>query len=219
MGAVVPEREQDVVRVVITYGTGLEHQGILALLAADPSIDVGPAAERLDDAERRVVEEDADVLVVDARMLRPGASGGLGVISARRPALAVLILGEARDEDAILGAFDMGAKGYVLKTSARDQLGHAVRALAGGGVFIDPAVAGVVTAIAAGRRVPGPFGLTPQEIRVLRHLPRGMTNREIAAQLRVSEETIKTHVRSILRKLGASDRARAAAIALQEGIA
>jgi DNA-binding NarL/FixJ family response regulator len=96
----------------------------------------------------------------------------------------------------------------------------AVRALGDGGTFVDPRTAARVVEMAIRSTRPhGPHGLTAQEMRILRMLPRGLTNREIAAQLRVSTETVKSHIRSIFRKLQVSDRVDAARIAVREGMA
>jgi DNA-binding NarL/FixJ family response regulator len=212
------ESVEGTIRVALVGRSGLETQGVGAILATDPTLDVLPAVAGLRDADRSLLKDRPDAIVVDARLAMPDDVGSLRELLERLGDVPGVVLSDARDEDSIMAALSAGAKGYLLKSSVSLRLGEALRAVAEGGVYIDPAVAGTVVAVAAGRRVPGPFGLTPKEIRVLRYLPRGMSNREIAGQLSVAEETVKSHVRSILRKLGASDRARAAAIAMREGI-
>ena len=119
----------------------------------------------------------------------------------------------------MLSAFAAGARGFMVKDSDSALIRLAVRSVAQGGTFVDPRVAGKLVALAAkGTPARGPFGLSYQELRVLRFLPLGYSNREIGAELGISQETVKTHVRNTLRKLGVPDRAKAAAVAQREGL-
>jgi DNA-binding NarL/FixJ family response regulator len=124
-------------------------------------------------------------------------------------------------DERILSALQAGARGYLLKGAPRDELFRAIRVAAEGGSLIQPVVATKllrhVRQGTAGRQVDSPL-LTARELDVIRLLAQGRTNQEIASTLVVSERTVKFHVSSILRKLGASNRTEAVALAAQSGI-
>ncbi len=127
------------------------------------------------------------------------------------------------DDDALWGALDAGAAGFVLKDAAAEDLIAAARAVAGGAAWLDPKVAPRVLHAARGsRRGAGEerrvAELTDREHDVLRHMARGATNTEIAEALIVGEATVKTHVGAIFSKLGVRDRAAAIVFAYDHGI-
>src|SRR5664280_2943662 len=128
----------------------------------------------------------------------------------------VLILTVHDDDDIVLGAVRGGADGYVLKTATREELLAAIRKVAAGGRAFDEVVVG---ALIRGDRRPRPMAtLTEREVGVLRLVAEGHTNKEIAARLFVSPNTINGHLDNIYRKLGVSDRAHAVAVALRSGL-
>ena len=136
----------------------------------------------------------------------------------------MLILTTFDDDDALWGALDAGAAGFVLKDASADDLIAAARAVAGGAAWLDPKVAprvlrafrtNVRPRLAEAARIDE---LTDREHDVLRHMARGATNAEIAAALIVSEATVKTHVGAIFAKLGVRDRAAAIVFAYDHGI-
>lgn len=141
--------------------------------------------------------------------LRPGAAGPAVVIVAAEPKAVLL-----------RRAVQHGALGFVAAESPPHVLREAVRWAAGGRAFVDPAVSHLVHELVArppaGKR---PYGLTRAELEVVALLPKGMPNREIAAELGITENTVKTHLRHALRKLGVRDRAQAAALVVREGLA
>jgi DNA-binding NarL/FixJ family response regulator len=193
-------------------------EGLAAVLSGEPNFSIVGEADTGEAALREVERLRPDVVMLDHRL--PGMSGteACALLMRRYPALRVVILTSYPHEGAMLSAFSAGASGFVLKESEPSTLRDAVRSVAAGESFTDPKVsvkAGAMTS----RRAKGPFGLSMQEMRVLEHLPRGLTNREIGAQLGISEETVKTHLRNVLRKLGAKDRAEAASIAIRKGLA
>jgi DNA-binding NarL/FixJ family response regulator len=128
----------------------------------------------------------------------------------------VLVLTVHDDDDIVLGAVREGADGYVLKDATREELLGAVRKVASGGQYFDPVV---VRALLRGEsKAEAAEVLSEREHEVLRLLASGFTNREIAEQLFLSTDTIKTHLNNIYRKLGVSDRAHAVAVALRQGL-
>jgi DNA-binding NarL/FixJ family response regulator len=157
---------------------------------------------------------------MDVRL--PGASGieACTDLATRVPGARVVMLTSFPNEGVMMSAFAAGARGFVLKESEPPVIRQAVRTVADGDTFADPKIAGKLVALATGgRRAKGPFDLTVQEMRVLELLPRGLTNHEIGDRLGIGENTVKTHLRNLMRKLDARDRVEAAAIALREGLA
>lgn len=190
------------------------------MLSAEPDFTV---VGHGDSAERGLAEVERlrpDIVLMDVRL--PGMSGtdACAEITRRYPRIRVIVLTSFASTGAMLQAFSAGAKGFVMKESQPAVLREAVRTVAAGETYTDPRVGAKLAALASrNRRTKGPFGLTLQEMRVVELLPRGLTNREIGAELGITEDTVKTHARHAFRKLKARDRVEAAAIALREGLA
>ncbi len=177
-----------------------------------------------EDAERLVAALDPDVVVSDVRLR--GSLSGLDLcrrLVERDPARKVVLLSAYDDEQYLFQALRAGAAGYLLKwVDGQDLVRHLERAAAGETV-VDPTMAGRAVSSAArlqaGEFWPGArLGLTQRESEVLALLVAGLSNRAIAGKLVLGEETVKSHVRSLYRKLEVGDRAAAVATALREGI-
>lgn len=195
-------------------------EGLIAILADDPDFAVCGQAANASEALAEATRLRPDVVVLDVRI--PGATGVevCSDLASRAPAARVVMLTSFPNDGVMMSSFAAGARGFVLKESEPAVIRQAVRTVADGATFADPKVAGKLVALATrGRRAKGPFDLTLQEMRVLELLPRGLTNNEIGQQLGIGENTVKTHLRNLMRKLGARDRVEAAAIALREGLA
>jgi two-component system response regulator DevR len=209
-----------VIRILVVDDHPVVREGLIAILGDDPGFAVcgqaGTATDAIAEAERLR----PDVVVLDVRL--PGATGieVCADLAARVPTARVVMLTSFPNDGVMMNAFAAGARGFVLKESEPAVIRQAVRTVADGATFADPKVAGKLVALATrGRRAKGPFDLTLQEMRVLELLPRGLTNNEIGDRLGIGENTVKTHLRNLMRKLGARDRVEAAAIALREGLA
>lgn len=153
------------------------------------------------------------VLIQD--LLMPGGIDGIETtrrVVSRHPSVRVVALTASIDEARMMGVLRAGASGYVRKDTDPEVLLAAVRAVAAGKTYIDPAIARQLT------RAPDPDALTPREAEVLRHVASGESNRTIAAALGVSEETVKTHVANLLSKLQVENRAQATVQALKRGL-
>ncbi len=208
------------IRVLIVDDHPVVREGIVAILGDDPDIQVCGQASSGEEALELVEDTRPDVVVMDSRL--PGISGAEAClrIANRLPSARVIIVTSFPNEGAMMAAFEARARGFLLKGSEPAVIRQAVRTVADGGTYTDPRLAARLVALASrGRRAKGPFDLTLQEMRVVELLPRGMTNRELGKALGVSEHTIKTHLYNAMHKLGAKDRAEAAAIALREGLA
>jgi DNA-binding NarL/FixJ family response regulator len=160
-----------------------------------------------------------DVAVMD--LLMPGGMDGIEATRQVRhlsPHTQVVVLTAHTDEARVIGALRAGAIGYVRKDADPELLLTAVRAAAKGQSMLDPAIAGSVLQEMVRGTAVLPLTLTDRELVVLRQLAHGKTNREIAIELVVSEETIKTHVGNILSKLQLHQRTQAVVAALKQGL-
>jgi DNA-binding NarL/FixJ family response regulator len=200
-------------------------EGLKALLGRYAGrVRVVAQSANAEDAERLVTALDPDVVVSDVRLR--GSLSGLDLcrrLVERDPARKVVLLSAYDDEQYLFQALRAGAAGYLLKwVDGQDLVRHLEQA-AEGQTVVDPTMAGRAVSSAArlqaGEFWPGArLGLTQRESEVLANLVAGLSNRAIAAKLVLGEETVKSHVRSIYRKLGVGDRAAAVATALREGI-
>ena len=165
-----------------------------------------------------------DVVVMDVRMPALDGIAATRRLRAGEPPLDVLVLTTFGEDDVLWGAIEAGAAGFVLKDASAEDLIAAVRAVAGGAAWFDPAVAPRV--LDQYRRLVAPAAreaarleeLTEREREVLRLMARGATNPEIGARLYVAEATVKTHVGSIFSKLGVRDRPAAIVFAYDHGL-
>jgi DNA-binding NarL/FixJ family response regulator len=158
---------------------------------------------------------DPDVVLMDVRMPRLNGVEATRALRAHQPSTPVMALTTFDDDEALAGMLRAGATGFVLKGVAAEELHRAVRAVAEGGAWLDPAVTSRVLAVyrsaSAGHAAPGRDldRLTSREREVLGLMGRGLTNAEIARRLFVGEGTVKTHVNHLFAKLDLRDRAAA----------
>jgi DNA-binding NarL/FixJ family response regulator len=205
------------VRVLVVDDQALFREALVALLTVQPQIEVvGEAADGVQ-ALAAVGAYEPDVVLMDLRM--PGLDGVAATrrLRADHPAVRVLALTTFDGDDEVFPALRAGAVGYLLKDANTERLVEAVLAADRGESVLAPSVAAKVVArvaalpeAAGAVRQPLVDPLTDRELEVLRHLAAGLSNREIAAAVHLSEGTVKNHVTTILAKLGARDRTQAA---------
>ncbi len=222
--AETPAARDSVTRLVLVDDHEMVLHGLTAMLAHFPGeVEIVGTATSYDAALAAVAEHLPDVVLCDVRL---GKASGLDLtrdITTRHPGTKVVLLTVYDDEHYLFSALRVGASGYILKRiDAAELVGH-LRRVREGETVIDPALAGRVALsaarISAGEFWPGAhLGLTQRESEVLALLVAGHSNKGVAAKLVVSEETVKTHVRGIYRKLGVSDRSGAIAVTLREGV-
>jgi DNA-binding NarL/FixJ family response regulator len=160
-----------------------------------------------------------DVVVMDLQMTPLDGIESTRRIRARYDDVEVVALTSFGEEERVHAALEAGASGYLLKDSDADEVSAAVRAARRGEVQLDPAVARRLTlSLRTGRRGAAAGELTAREREILRLLGSGKANKEIAAELSISERTARTHVSNILGKLGLSSRTQAALWAVREGL-
>lgn len=198
--------------------------GLKAMLAgrSDEAVVVGATTDPAE-AHRLVVDTHPDVALLDLRMR---STTGIELCTTLRdidPDLKVVLLTVYDDEQYLFQALRAGASGYLGKQVVAEELVGQLRKVIAGEIVLDPAMAGRV-ALSAARLDRGEFwpgarlGLSQRESEVLELMVHGHSNRAIARRLTVGEETVKTHVKAIFRKLEVTDRTQAVAFALREGI-
>ncbi|HET9848503.1 MAG TPA: response regulator transcription factor [Candidatus Dormibacteraeota bacterium] len=192
-------------------------QGLRFLLQQEPDIEI--VGEAADGSQAIGMVRDDVPAVVLLDLLMPNTDGLTALREIKRisPATQVVILTSHQGDDQLFDAIKAGAISYVLKTAGVDAIVGAVRAAARGESVLDPSVAAKVLQEMRRRRDHDPVDqLSPREIDVLTALARGRSNREIAKELSIGEETVKTHVSNILSKLHLADRTQAAIYGLQQ---
>jgi DNA-binding NarL/FixJ family response regulator len=207
-------------RVVIADDQPLMRAGFKAVLEATGQIEVVAEAGDGNEAVAAARRHRPDVVLMDIRM--PGLDG---IEATRRlPGQRVLILTTFGLDDYIIAALRAGASGFLLKDAPTEQVVDAVRAVAAGDAVLSPGVTRRLLDL-VGRRLPAAVSrdkgldtLTEREREVLRMLAAGLSNQEIAQALVVSEATVKSHVSSLLGKLGLRDRVQAVIFAYETGL-
>jgi len=207
------------IRILVVDDHSVVRQGLKMFLGLDPDLEVVGEAEDGAEAITQCRALNPDVVLMD--MLMPVMDGiaATGVIRRELPDTEVIALTSVLEDGAVIGAIKAGAIGYLLKDTQSDELRRAIKAAAAGQVQLSPAAAARLM-----REVRAPEGsvaetLTGRESDVLRLIAQGKANKEIARDLVIGEKTVKTHVSSILSKLGVQSRTQAALYAAQNGIA
>lgn len=213
------------IRVALVDDQAIIRAGLARILAPADGFEV---VAECGDGQQAVDELPAmapDVVLMDIRMPRLDGIAATAQLRRAREPLVVLVLTTFGEDDVLWGAIEAGAAGFVLKDASAEQLIAAVRAVAAGGAWFDPAVAPRVLAryrelvAPAAREASRLEALTDREHDVLRLMARGASNTEIGLALYVAEATVKTHVGSIFAKLGVRDRAAAIVFAYDHGVA
>ncbi len=208
------------ISVLIADDHPVVRQGLQVLLSVQDDIDVVGEAPDGAQALALAAELNPDVLLLDLKL--PGLDGVavLHELRARGLRTRALVLTSATEGTLVTSAVQAGASGFLYKDVSPDALVRAVRSVNDGHTLLAPEVAGAVLGPAAagpaGSAVRGLGSLTSREREVLGQLAEGRSNREIARNLRVSEKTVKTHVSSVLAKLGVADRTQAALLAVRQ---
>lgn len=212
------------IRIVVVDDHDVVRRGLLTVLGGEPDLEVVGAAEggmraldliaRLDERAQR-----PDVVVMDLEMAPVDGIETTRQIRSRYDDVEVVALTSFGEEERVRAALEAGASGYLLKDADVDEVAAAVRAAHRGELQLDPAVARLLMSSLRGiSRDDASSALTPRELEVLALVGTGRANKEIAAELSISERTARTHVSNILRKLGLASRTQAALWAVREGL-
>lgn len=210
------------IRVLLADDHALVRQGFRRILEDEPGIEVigeaGGGAEAIELDQRL----DPDVVVLDMAMPEINGLHAAIEILRRRPERRILMLSMYADEQYVINALDAGVSGYILKNALETDLIRAVRALAGGGRFLSPELSEIAIRHLKTRDAPvadDPFTrLSQREIQVLRLIALGKTNRDIAALLGVSVNTVAVHRTNLMATLGVHKAAELVLIAVKKGL-
>jgi DNA-binding NarL/FixJ family response regulator len=200
------------IRILVVDDHPLLREGIAAVLAGETDMVVVAEAGDGREAVEQFRAHRPDVTLMDLQM--PAMSGTDAILAIRReyPEARIIVLTTYKGDAQAVRALKAGASGYLLKNMVRKELAETIRSVYGGKKKIPPEIAVEMAEHHADD------ALTEREIEVLREVAAGNANKVIALHLAVSEETVKAHMKSILSKLGASDRTHAVTIALRRGI-
>ena len=205
-------------RILLADDHPVVRQGLKTFFATQPDLEVVAEAATGAEAVARATELRPDVALLDLVMPDGGGIEAAAQIREASPATKVIVLTSYAEDENVIPALKAGAAGYLLKDVEPQELADGVRRVHRGEAILHPAVAARVL-----REVLEPQAdrdvLTPREVDVLRLLGRGLANKRIALELGIAERTVKTHVSSILAKLGVTDRTQAALYAVREHLA
>ena len=219
------------IRVLIADDQPVVRDGLAMLLGLIDDVEVVATAADGVEAVERARGERPDIVLMDLRMPRLEGAEATRQILDSVPETRVLVLTTYADDEFLFPALQAGARGYLTKDAAAEEIEHAIRALIAGQTHLDAAIQQrLVNAILnqpplapAGEPTPAsgvslPDELTPREVEVLKLIAAGLSNNEIADQLVLSNATVKTHINRIFYKTGARDRAQAVRYAYQHGL-
>ncbi|MGA5165584.1 MULTISPECIES: response regulator [Streptomyces] len=192
--------------------------GLRGMFATEPGFEVLGEASGGTEGVERAMRLDPDVVLMDLRMPDGGGVDAIRELTRRGARAKVLVLTTYDTDSDTLPAIEAGATGYLLKDAPREELFTAVRAAADGRTVLSPAVATRLVSAVRSPSAPGGETLSAREREVLRLVARGTSNRRIAAELFISEATVKTHLTHVFAKLGVGDRAAAVAAGYERGI-
>lgn len=209
------------IRLLIIDDHEMVREGLKAMLLAEPDFAIVGDAANAEQALEAIEHLRPDVVLLDVRL--PGVSGieVCRILTEKYPETAVIILTTFTDEHLIAQCIQAGARGFIVKDIERFDLKRAIRAVARGEAAIDTKAA--VAVLAQLRRVPQsnheppPEPLSSQQIVILRLVAQGLSSREIATQLYLSENTVKGYVQEILHRLGVKNRTEAVMVAVKQG--
>lgn len=210
------------IRIVLVDDQTLIREGIQILLDMEPDLEVVGCGSNGREAIELAERLQPDVMLMDVRMPEMDGVSATHELSRRFPQIRVIILTTFDDDEYIFEGLRAGARGYLLKDINSEEMARAVRVVASGQALIQPSVAGKVVAEfarmadtgvgRAGKSSRQPGGrepLTDRELEVLRALAAGLSNKEIADRLVITEGTVKNHVSNLLAKLEVRDRTQA----------
>ncbi|MFP5256718.1 MAG: response regulator [Acidimicrobiia bacterium] len=215
--------QDESIRVLICDDHALFRRGLTMVLESEEGIEVVGEAEDGTEAVAKAEELAPDVVLMDVRMPRVSGIEATSTIAERVPTTKILMLTVSDEEDDLYDAIKAGATGYLLKEISIEEVASAIRAVVSGQSLISPSMASKLLTEFTNlskraderQSVPTPR-LTERELEVLKLVAQGLTNRDIAGELYISENTVKNHVRNILEKLHLHSRMEAVVYAVRE---
>lgn len=208
------------IKVLIADDHPVVREGLFAMLSRQPDFKVVGEAKDGAEAVEMARRLNPDVVLMDLRMPEMDGVEAMRQIKSTNPDIKFIILTTYSDDEYIFSGLEAGARAYLLKDAPREELFKAIRAVHKGESLIQPVVASKLIDRFAelSRRAPSGEQLTERELEILQLMAKGAANKEISAQLSISESTVKTHISNIFQKLGVNDRTEAVTEALRRGI-
>ncbi|WP_263378103.1 response regulator [Granulicella paludicola] len=200
------------IRLMLVEDHQVVRQGLVALLSADDGIEVVGAVGDGASAAEMFRKQRPDVTLMDLQMPKQGGVETIRQIRGEFPDARLIVLTTYDGDEDIYRALQAGARAYLLKGMPLEELVATIKAVHGGKLHIPSSVAEKLAQRVSGQE------LTARELSVLERIVAGRANKEIAADLFISEATVKTHINSLLGKLGVADRTHAATVAIQRGL-
>jgi DNA-binding NarL/FixJ family response regulator len=212
-----PRPEGKNVRIVIADDHRVVREGITYMLSEEPDIEIVGDAAGGEELLDLLDDQPVDVVLLDVRM--PGMSGFevLERIGSDMPQVRVLMLSMHDQPGYVRRAVELGAAGYLLKSSGREELLRAIRTVADGGVYLQGELMEPLVADVTGTSGP-PGRISPRERQVLQLIANGYENKQVATELGLSEATVKSYLRGIFERLEVTSRAEAVAVGLRLGV-
>jgi DNA-binding NarL/FixJ family response regulator len=217
------------IRILIVDDHALYRVGVRNILGQEEDFEVVGEAEDGRTAFDLAVELSPDIVLMDLSLPAPGGNDATQKIKRELPATGVIVLSTSEDEEDLFAAIRSGAAAFILKDVGPEDLVEIIRRVAAGEflindkVFSKPAVASRVLkefrelAVYGQEAQPIFAPLSPREVEILDNIAQGMTNKQVAYALSISEQTVKNHMSSILRKLSVNDRTQAVVYAMRQG--
>ncbi len=223
------DKVEKAIRIVLADASRLTTLGIVQVLEKEPDMEILAVVTDGEDAVAKTIELEPDVLIIEVDL--PKLTGIKATQRVRRelPHVDVVILTALEEEQTLFDAIRAGAAAYLHKDCEPKELVESIRKVRSGQfiinekIFAKPAVASKVLAEFRELSVYGPGSshvfapLSPREVQILDNIAQGMTNKEVAYTLAISEQTVKNHMSSILRKLSVNDRTQAVVYAIRQG--
>jgi DNA-binding NarL/FixJ family response regulator len=218
------------VRTLVVDDHPIMRQGLTAMLTATPDFEVVGQASDGVEAVELAAELRPDLVLMDLRMPRLDGVAATEAVLRDVPTARVVVLTTYESDDAILGAVEAGASGYLLKAAPEEELLAGLRSVVAGQVALAPSMAALLVGRARRTAAQGAgtststegdgiaaSPLSPRETQVLALVAEGCSNREVGLRLFVGEATVKTHLQHVFEKLGVGDRTRAVTLAMEQG--
>ena len=192
-------------------------QGLVSVLGDEADLEVVGEAGSGREAVARVQRLQPDVVLLDLEMPDLDGVSAIPQLLAVRPGLGIVVFTAYDTDERVLGAVRAGARGYLLKGASAEEIARGIRAVHDGGSYLESRMASKLISEVRSPRHGGSV-LSARERQVLRLVADGLPTKQISVSLSITERTVKFHVNSILRKLGADNRAQAVALAAQRGL-
>ena len=209
------------IRLGIIDDHRMVREGLRTMLREQRAVEIVGEAENEAEALAMIAKAKPEIVLLDIRLRGTSGLETCRVIRERFPDVLVVFLTVYEDEQYVFEALRAGASGYILKKIGDEDLVEVVQSVLAGETIVDSALSGKVALRAASRGsswAEARYGLSPREAEVLGLIAQGLSNHKIAEALFITEETVKSHVRAVLRKLGVHDRTQAVSLALREGL-